>query len=1430
MPNSWRTVRVFISSTFRDMHAERDHLVRFVFPRLRDELIKRRIHLVDVDLRWGVTGDQDAQEVCREIIDECRPRFLCILGGRYGWVPPGKEHSITADEVRYGVLDRLGDRGYAYFYFRDPAATAAMVEREPGEFREPPAGVSAGKLAALKKAITDAGLRPVIYPARWDGPQGRLAGLEEFGNRVYADLLASVDDQFGKEAPEPLDEFAEARAAMDAFIEERVEGYVVGSRGAVLEDLAKFAEYDGPPNILVLTGAPGCGKSALLAKFCRDFAAAHGEVLLVPHFIGTSVRSTDLRRTLRRLCYELNAVAGADEPIPEDATELMQEFPTFLTRAAVARRVVLVLDGLDQLDATYYAHDMHWLPHGLPSSMRVIVSSLEHPCLAALRRRGEAIREVHLASLTKEDARGVISGFLGRYHKRMTHEQVAALLAKADGGSPLYILVALEEVRTLGTYEEIMARIRDLPGEMLPLFAWILKRLEADLGFRDAAGDPIGPVLVRRFVSYLGVSRHGMAHQELAELIAPAVAQSSSSGCTAIADAQGNVAALERLLRAFLVHRGELLDFRHSRFRDIVDAAYLCNADNRLDAHRAVTSYFCAKTDPTGRLLWNGHSDHGFSELSYHQIMAEMWPELERTLCSPEFVEAKCALGMAYDLVGDYVAALAVWPSARDPQAVRSFAAMTLREARHFTERPELVFPQIHYRLASSPSLFVRQSLRRAQKVFESRDRGWLRALFHPGSGIISELSQHQDRVTRVACSSDGAAGFSVSADGMVKGFHVPLGQPLWETRAFRCVPTYIGCVAGQLLEVGRKRRVYHNNAVAYGLTVDRQGQRLFVQIREFYGSTMRDDIYYHILTYDALAGNERSHIFVSQFDCVGMLEPSLDGDRAICRTKNVWLATSAEGASYRPAEHGGDFRVWGTADGKEMESEGRWLSAMGDDLLAYDGRLALAWRNGRMVMSDVQRGCETGSWFLANRPIAVTLSPNREWWMAQLSESAFATHRISGSGNPLCFDAGHSPIHSWKVRSDNRSLVILAGGHLLTWDMEAGRLLGDAKIADDAQDLRLMAKGRLAAVTCERSGIVLFDLVSNRRLGSIGESRDGNGDVSVIVHEGLHDCVDSPLGGWAAVVAVRRLNPARLYEVDGPMLSREIQTWGEHRLELWDLEDMFLRDRHEASAGCCAEEIALSGDGRWLALRTPSCRKVSILYLYDLAQDSPTPRTVGKDGGIRSLNINGAASRLAWVSGDGRVTVLDLASGQIIMTRDFGVVLEGCRVLDADSLLIWWRGRQRRWRLSHSARPIRSLVDWVADWGRMVWAAVGQVLRPPRPSTSVSPRFDLPVGVEAHTVSGDGQVVVWVSRTGLVARCSLDTKDKAELFADVPLVRCWTDARGEHIVAQDGSKNVHVFCLSRPSHDGSSRCPGQGLDVVGSADMGTRGAPHLAG
>jgi hypothetical protein len=56
----WKHQPVFISSTFRDMNAERDALRLIAFPALAERLRARRCHIESVDLRWGVeTGSID---------------------------------------------------------------------------------------------------------------------------------------------------------------------------------------------------------------------------------------------------------------------------------------------------------------------------------------------------------------------------------------------------------------------------------------------------------------------------------------------------------------------------------------------------------------------------------------------------------------------------------------------------------------------------------------------------------------------------------------------------------------------------------------------------------------------------------------------------------------------------------------------------------------------------------------------------------------------------------------------------------------------------------------------------------------------------------------------------------------------------------------------------------------------------------------------------------------------------------------------------------------------------------------------------------------------------------------------------------------------------------------------------------------------------
>src|SRR4030095_9485273 len=98
-PYGFRSIRVVVSSTFRDMNEEREELIKRVFPQLRRLCETRGVAWSEVDLRWGVTDEQKAEgealPICFTEIDRCRPYFIALLGQRYGWIPDGLPPALT---------------------------------------------------------------------------------------------------------------------------------------------------------------------------------------------------------------------------------------------------------------------------------------------------------------------------------------------------------------------------------------------------------------------------------------------------------------------------------------------------------------------------------------------------------------------------------------------------------------------------------------------------------------------------------------------------------------------------------------------------------------------------------------------------------------------------------------------------------------------------------------------------------------------------------------------------------------------------------------------------------------------------------------------------------------------------------------------------------------------------------------------------------------------------------------------------------------------------------------------------------------------------------------------------------------------------------------------------------------------------------------
>jgi nephrocystin-3 len=618
MPQGWKTVRVFISSTFRDMHAERDHLVKVVFPELRERMAGRHLYLVDIDLRWGITEQEAEQgkalEICLEEIERSRPFFIGILGERYGsllgslpedadidhpWLAGHGEHSLTALEITHAVLRNPELARRAFFHFRDPSFIAQI----PGTVRADYAaedGEAASKLRALKEGIRSSG-RPVMedYPCRWDEGEKRVVELDAFGDRVLEDLWDAICAEYPEEAPEP-DPLSIEREAHDAFADERSRLHVGREDEAV-----RLGEYvrgsDRRPALIA--GESGCGKSAFLASWSRHYASEHPDDLMLSYFVGASPSSSDYRRLLRTICGELKRELSLEEEVPEEDEKLPETLATFLQMAAHERgRIVLVIDALDQLSLLEGAHGLGWLLDYVPEETRLVVSALEGDCLDALRRH--QAEEIMLPPLSAEEQRQIVQTVLGEWRRKLDGDQLAALLGHLGVTNPLYLRVALEELRLFGRFEQLLPQIEHLAAGVAGLFDQVLQRLEEDHGTE----------LAQQAFSLIGSSRYGLSEPELLDLMCRQGEEQLPRALWA---------RLSRGAKAYLVERGELVSFFHRQLAEAVTIRY----PERKAAHAKLAAYFA--DSPLERKL---------DEYPYQLQQAEDWQALAATLSDLDFL------------------------------------------------------------------------------------------------------------------------------------------------------------------------------------------------------------------------------------------------------------------------------------------------------------------------------------------------------------------------------------------------------------------------------------------------------------------------------------------------------------------------------------------------------------------------------------------------------------------------------------------------------------------------------------------------------------------------------------------------------------------------------------------------------------------------
>ncbi|WP_408593750.1 DUF4062 domain-containing protein [Paracoccus marcusii] len=121
---------VFVSSVFRGMESERDALLKFIYPVIKDECEKRGVDCTFIDLRWGIDDTSAAENLtishCLSQIERTAPIFLGIIGDRYGSIlshSQNAELSATHHEIRAGLQS---ERDCIFMVRNTPEAKAAQ--------------------------------------------------------------------------------------------------------------------------------------------------------------------------------------------------------------------------------------------------------------------------------------------------------------------------------------------------------------------------------------------------------------------------------------------------------------------------------------------------------------------------------------------------------------------------------------------------------------------------------------------------------------------------------------------------------------------------------------------------------------------------------------------------------------------------------------------------------------------------------------------------------------------------------------------------------------------------------------------------------------------------------------------------------------------------------------------------------------------------------------------------------------------------------------------------------------------------------------------------------------------------------------------------------------------------------------------------------
>lgn len=521
----------FVSSTFKDMHFERDAIREVTLPRL-NTLAKEYGQTVSFcDLRWGIdTSDMDEEvssgkviRVCLDEIDRCKPPLVVILGERYGWIPDKSliegvakyknfelddfEKSVTALEIEYGAIS--GERKYEHtlIYMRRLDNPPTDYQAEDEEHK--------AKLDELKRrvaALPNATVKE--YDAHWNGKE--LLGAREFAEMLAEDLYDVMLPSWQKAAN--LTPFERERDVQWNYVEEK--GEYFSGRDTLLDRFV--ADINSGKRLTFIKGATGTGKSTLFSALALRLRKEGWDVL--PFIGGYTKESNDATDILRNTIKYLSLALGKPDSSANDdeakSTEQLQGELSELCREydAQEKKLIIMLDSVEKLFADEARDKLRFIPDNLSENLRFVLTA--HESFESIGVEYET-----LSPLSREETLGVIHGILKRYSRELDGSVIRDLQNEAHADNPLYLSLLIKRLLMMNSDDFFKIRSAgDGMGAISKRQRELLRECPEDIsGMCSAliseAAKRVNPSLIIPVLEYLSLSRYGLRERDLEALM-----------------------------------------------------------------------------------------------------------------------------------------------------------------------------------------------------------------------------------------------------------------------------------------------------------------------------------------------------------------------------------------------------------------------------------------------------------------------------------------------------------------------------------------------------------------------------------------------------------------------------------------------------------------------------------------------------------------------------------------------------------------------------------------------------------------------------------------------------------------------------------------------------------------------------------------------